>query len=120
MKCFVILFIIILSGCSIGDGVLEVEGALLDEDGQPYARCEIELYRKGQGMQYGRKEVASEFRETFIVEPKSAEYYFIINCNGALASYSTPTFEFDGLNPVLMKNIEIQRKMKGAGQQGRQ
>jgi hypothetical protein len=107
---------VLLSGVTCGclgpaDGVLVLEGTVVDSDGKLVEHCKLALCSDGQTISSYR--VEARFRADFVVSPwKEEKYYVELTCPGYSAPYRSHAFLSTGRSdapPVQLGEIQLPR-----------
>lgn len=108
--------IVFLAGFACGclgpaDGVLVLEGTVVDSDGKLVERCKLALHSEEQTISSYR--IEARFRADFVVSPGKKEYYVELTCPGYSAPYRSRAFLATGRSdapPVQLGVIRLRSR----------
>ena len=78
-----------------GDGVLIVQGSVIDAQDRPLDGCLLELHL-GNRERFDSRAVGHSFQEDFVISPVAQDYYFIVTCPQVGLSTTTQTQRIGG------------------------
>ena len=88
---------------------MTVSGRLVDANGDEMALCAVELHLASNDEVVDWQKVDSNFREAFLVKPRSDSYYVTANCGGGERGRSKE-FTFDNSHtdaPIQLGTIVV-------------
>ncbi|MDH3919311.1 MAG: hypothetical protein OEU25_14175 [Rhodospirillales bacterium] len=97
IRLTVLVLGLVLTGCPfpIGDAVLGVRGQIENTHQEAYGTCVLRLHLEtGEVPPYQNQFVERSFDTSFIVEPRTREYFLSIECDGSEEVFKTPKFKF--------------------------
>jgi hypothetical protein len=94
IRLAVLLLGFVLTGCplSIGDAVLGVRGRIENMPQEAYGTCVLTLHL--ETVEVENQFVERSFETSFVIEPRTREYYLSLECDGSVEAFKTPKFEF--------------------------
>ena len=88
---------VVLAGCPfvIGDAALRVRGQIENVPQEAQGTCVLRMHLEtGEVPPYQSLSVKRSFDASFIVEPRTREYFLSIECKGSEEIFRTETFKF--------------------------
>ena len=119
-QLLIILIIIQLYACLvIGETAAKVTGEIIDQNGQAYSQCSIDLLRRDgttfQRLNYTKRQInfnGTMFEQLFVLKPNSQKLSIEIVCDGSMISFRSKPLDLSvGIdNPVHLGSITLKRE----------
>jgi hypothetical protein len=100
------LLALAMASCLPGDGYVVLQGAVLDQGGQPFDDCRAQLHdAKGRAI-FDARPIKGRFREDFVIEPRQREYFISVVFDSAISVVRSEVF-VAGTREQWTQNVQI-------------